>query len=498
MLSVSKKFVSLGSPAARVLPALLSRRGFAAAAEEDDVIVVGGGPGGYVAAIKAGQLGMKVTCVEKRGSLGGTCLNVGCIPSKALLHSSHMYESANHEFKDHGIEVKGVKANIPQMLKQKSDAVKGLTQGVEGLLKKNKVKYVKGYGRLTDKNTVQVDGLDGKPVTLKAKNIVIASGSEPIELPFLPFDEKVVVSSTGALDIEKVPKKMVVIGAGVIGLELGSVWRRLGAEVEVIEFGSRVCPGLDLEVGKNFTKCLKNQGMDFRFDAKVTGADIRKNGVTLKGESVKNGEKFEVDADVVLVAIGRRARTEDMNLEQIGVKLDKFKRVEITDDFKSSVPGVYAIGDCVKGAMLAHKAEEEGIAVIENLAGKHGHVNYEAIPGVIYTHPEVATVGKTEEELKEAGIEYSKGVFPFLANSRARTNADTDGLVKFLADKKTDRILGVHMVGSNAGEAIAEAVLALEYGASCEDVARTCHAHPTLSEAVKEAAMAAYDKPIHF
>jgi len=498
MLSVSKKFVSLGSPAARVLPVLLSRRGFAAAAEEDDVIVVGGGPGGYVAAIKAGQLGMKVTCVEKRGSLGGTCLNVGCIPSKALLHSSHMYESANHEFKDHGIEVKGVKANIPQMLKQKSDAVKGLTQGVEGLLKKNKVKYVKGYGRLTDKNTVQVDGLDGKPVTLKAKNIVIASGSEPIELPFLPFDEKVVVSSTGALDIEKVPKKMVVIGAGVIGLELGSVWRRLGAEVEVIEFGSRVCPGLDLEVGKNFTKCLKNQGMDFRFDAKVTGADIRKNGVTLKGESVKNGEKFEVDADVVLVAIGRRARTEDMNLEQIGVKLDKFKRVEITDDFKSSVPGVYAIGDCVKGAMLAHKAEEEGIAVIENLAGKHGHVNYEAIPGVIYTHPEVATVGKTEEELKEAGIEYSKGVFPFLANSRARTNADTDGLVKFLADKKTDRILGVHMVGSNAGEAIAEAVLALEYGASCEDVARTCHAHPTLSEAVKEAAMAAYDKPIHF
>jgi dihydrolipoamide dehydrogenase len=479
------------APSPRVLA-----RAFSAAAQQD-VVIVGGGPGGYVAAIKAAQLGLKVTCVEKRGSLGGTCLNVGCIPSKALLHSSHMYEQSVKEFSHHGIDVGSVSVNLPNMLKQKEGAVTGLTKGIEGLFAKNKVTYAKGYGKLAGANSVHVDMMDGSKKIIDTKNIIIAAGSEPIELPFLKFDEKVVVSSTGALSLTKIPKKMVLIGAGVIGLELGSVWRRLGAEVEVIEFGDRVCPGMDTEIAANFAKYLAKQGMKFRFATKVKGASVRSDGVTLIAEPVKGGADISIDADVVLVAIGRRPRTEEMELEKFGVKLDERKRVVVGEHLQTSVKGIYAIGDCIAGPMLAHKAEEEGIAVAEHLAGKHGHVNYDVIPGVVYTHPEVASVGKTEEELKAAGIAYKKGVFPFLANSRARSNGDSDGMVKFLTDAKTDKVLGCHMIGSNAGEAIAEACLAMEYGASCEDIARTCHAHPTLSEAVKEAAMAAYDKPIH-
>lgn len=439
------------------------------------------------------------------------------------------------EFSHHGIDVGSVSVNLPNMLKQKEGAVTGLTKGIEGLFAKNKVTYAKGYGKLAGANSVHVDMMDGSKKIIDTKNIIIAAGSEPIELPFLKFDEKVVVSSTGALSLTKIPKKMVLIGAGVIGLELGSVWRRLGAEVEVIEFGDRVCPGMDTEIASNFAKCvrrrffcpcfvtlcgqvprqaghevpLRHQGAIARVVcvharacrqrvcAQVKAASVRSDGVTLIAEPVKGGADISIDADVVLVAIGRRPRTEEMDLEKFGVKLDERKRVVVGEHLQTSVKGIYAIGDCIAGPMLAHKAEEEGIAVAEHLAGKHGHVNYDVIPGVVYTHPEVASVGKTEEELKAAGIAYKKGVFPFLANSRARSNGDSDGMVKFLTDAKTDKVLGCHMIGSNAGEAIAEACLAMEYGASCEDIARTCHAHPTLSEAVKEAAMAAYDKPIH-
>eukprot|EP00761_Pharyngomonas_kirbyi_P006924 gb/GECH01006933.1/.p1 GENE.gb/GECH01006933.1/~~gb/GECH01006933.1/.p1 ORF type:complete len:510 (+),score=150.03 gb/GECH01006933.1/:1-1530(+) len=464
---------------------------------ESDVVVVGGGPGGYVAAIKAAQLGLKTTCVEKRGTLGGTCLNVGCIPSKALLHSSHYYELAKHNLDNFGVVADNVKLDLGKMMSQKERAVGGLTKGIEGLFKKNKVDYVKGTGTITGKNEVSVATLDGGEAKLGAKNIVIATGSEPVELPFLPFDEKVVVSSTGALDLKEVPKKMVVIGAGAIGLEMGSVWSRLGAEVEVVEFFDSICPGVDKEISKNFHRSLQKQGLKFRLSSKVTDADIRKDGVTLSVES-KDGKTEKLDTDVVLVAIGRKPHTDKLGLENVGIPKDNSGRVEVDDHLRTNVSNIYAVGDSVRGAMLAHKAEEEGIAVAESIAGKAGHVNYDAIPNVIYTQPEVAWVGKTEEECKEAGISYKVGKFPMLANSRAKTIDDSDGLVKFVSDAETDQVLGIHIVSQNAGEAIAEGALALEYGASSEDIGRTSHAHPTLSEAFKEAAMAVYDKPIHF
>lgn len=464
------------------------------------MVVIGGGPGGYVAAIKAGQLGLKVACVEKHTALGGTCLNVGCIPSKALLNASHMYHDAAHRFSKHGINVQGLSYDLPKMMAAKTKAITGLTQGIAGLFKMNKVDYVQGYGSFADPNTVKVALSKGGEETIKAKHVVIATGSEPAGLPNVVVDEVNIVTSTGALSLAEVPKKMVVIGAGVIGLELGSVYSRLGAEVEVVEFLPRITPGVDAEVASAFQKSLQKQGFKFTLNTKVTKAvnHGKGKGVTLTLEPAAGGEAKEVHADVVLVAIGRKAFTEGLELGKAGVVADKRGMVEINENWQTKTPNVWAIGDVVRGPMLAHKAEEEGIAVIEHIAGKHGHVNYDAIPGVIYTHPEVANVGKTEEELKAAGIVYNKGVFPFMANSRARTNDDAEGFIKVLTDKQSDRILGVHMIGPNVGEMIAEAVLGLEYGASAEDIARTCHAHPTLSEAFKEACMAAYDKPIHF
>jgi len=474
---------------------------FMSSGVEYDVAVVGGGPGGYVAAIKAAQLGLKTVCIEKRGALGGTCLNVGCIPSKALLNASNMYHEANKHFKDYGVECGGLTLNLSKMMEQKDGAVDGLTKGIEGLFKKNKVTYEKGYGRFVDATTLEVEAADGKKTQIKAKNTIIASGSEPVELPFMQyndFTDRTCVSSTGALLLDKVPKHLVVVGGGVIGLELGSVWARLGSKVTVVEFAEKLCPTMDVELITAFQRSLKkNLGFSYKMSTKVTGADIRKDGVTLTVEPAAGGEATKIEADVALVAVGRRARTEDLGLDKVGIELDKAKRIVIGENFKTKVPNIFAIGDCVAGPMLAHKAEEEGVFVAEFLAGKHPHINYDAIPGVIYTHPEVASVGKTEEELKAAGVGYKKGVFPFLANSRARAVGSAEGLVKMLACDKTDRILGVHIMSNAAGEQIHEAALAMEYGASCEDIARTCHAHPTLSEAIKEAAMACYDKPIH-
>lgn len=468
------------------------------ASTQYDLCIVGGGPGGYVAAIKAGQLGLKTVCVEKRGALGGTCLNVGCIPSKALLNISHKYEDATKHFKDVGIEVSGVNLNFDKMMKKKEEIVKGLTGGIEYLFKKNKVDYVKGTGTFKDKNTLVAKTLDGKEETISAKNFMIATGSEVIKLPFLPLDEEVFVSSTGALSLKKVPENLVVIGAGVIGTELGSVYSRLGSKVTVIEFGDRVCPFLDSEVSKHFQKSLEKQGLKFKLGTKVTGGKRNGNSAEITFEPVKGGAAETMKADVILISTGRRPNTDNLGAQDLGIKLDKIGRVETNDHFQTSIPNIYAIGDVIAGPMLAHKAEEEGIACVEMIAGKGGHVNYNAIPNVIYTHPEVASVGKSEEELKKDGVEYNKGSFPFVANSRAKANVDSDGFIKILTDKKTDRLLGVHIIGPNAGEMIAEGVLGLEYGASAEDIARTCHAHPTLSEALKEACMAAYDKPIHF
>lgn len=475
-----------------------------AAGGEQDLVVIGGGPGGYVAAIKAAQLGLSVTCVEKRGSLGGTCLNVGCIPSKALLHSSHLYEDANQSFSKHGIDINGgVSVNIPAMMKHKTSSVNGLTKGIEGLFKKNKITYVKGSGSLSTPNTVDVQLLDGGNSTINAKNIIIATGSEVATLPSVPIDEETIVSSTGALALDKVPQKMVVIGGGVIGLEMGSVWRRLGAEVTVVEFLDRIVPGVDTEIANTFLKILKKQKMKFKLGTKVVASKKEGDKVILDLEASKGGEPESLEADIVLVATGRRPHTDKLGLDKAGVEMDDRGRVHVDSSYRTNIPNVYAIGDVVKGPMLAHKAEDEGLVAAEIIAGVgEGHINYDCIPGVIYTHPEVATVGKTEEDLKEAGTDYAKGVFPFQANSRARTNdvgGDfAQGMVKVLTDKKTDRVLGMHIVGPNAGELIAEGVLAMEYGASSEDIARTCHAHPTLSEATREAAMAAHGKPIHF
>lgn len=460
-----------------------------------DVVVIGGGPGGYVCAIRAAQLGLKTACVEKRGSLGGTCLNVGCIPSKALLHSSELYEEANHEFKDHGIKVGDLKLDLKAMMGRKDDVVKGLTQGIEMLFKKNKVTYLKGAGAITAPGEVEVKG--DKTEKVKAKHIIIATGSESTPLPGVEVDEKQIVTSTGALELKKVPKHLVVIGGGVIGLELGSVWRRLGAEVTVIEFLDKIAPTNDGEVSKQFRKLLEKQGMSFKLGHKVTGAKTSKEGVTLDVEPAKGGKTEKIKADIVLVSIGRRPYTEGLGLDKVGVKLTDRGQVQVNDRFETSVSGIYAIGDAIPGPMLAHKAEEDGVAVAEIIAGQKGHVDYDKVPAVIYTYPEVAMVGKTEEQLKDAGIAYKTGKFTFMANSRARATGQTDGFVKILADKNTDQVLGVHIIGPQAGTIIAECVMAMEYDASAEDIARTCHSHPDLNEAVKEAAMAVDKRQIH-
>lgn len=466
----------------------------------EDVVVIGGGPGGYVAAIKAAQMGLKVTCVEKRGALGGTCLNVGCIPSKALLHASHLYELTKGEMAHAGILVDNARVDLDQMMKTKAKTVTGLTGGIELLFKQNKVKYEKGFGRFASKDTIEVLDENGKVTkTIKTKNTIIATGSEPSPLNGITIDEKSVVSSTGALALTKVPKTMMVVGGGVIGLEMGSVWSRLGTKVTVVEYTDAICAGADAEVAKQFKRVLEKQGIVFKMKAAVKGGQVQKDGtVKVSVEDNETKKVEEVDSDIVLVAVGRKPFTEGLGLEKIGVKVDKRGIIETDDHFRTGVAGVWAIGDVIKGPMLAHKAEEEGIACVEGIATPGaGHVNYNAIPSVIYTNPEVAWVGLTEEQAKAKNIKYRVGKFPMVANSRARTNNETTGFVKFISDAETDRILGAHIVGTGAGELIAEPTLAIEYGASSEDLARTCHAHPTVSEAVKEAAMAVYDKPIH-
>ncbi len=458
------------------------------ASEAFDVVIIGAGPGGYNCAIRCGQLGLKTAIIESRATLGGTCLNVGCIPSKALLHASDLYETAVKDFAGLGIEASGLKVNLPQMLKQKDEAVTGLTTGVAYLMKKNKVTVFAGMGRIDGPGKVVVKGEKGETV-LSAKNIVIATGSEPTPLPGVEFDEERIVSSTGALTLKSIPKKLILIGAGVIGLELGSVWRRLGAEVTVVEYLDRILPGADGEVAKQSQRIFAKQGMDFKLGMKVTGVEKTKTKLKLTMEPAKGGAAETIETDVVLVAIGRRPYTKGLGLETVGVTPDK-RGVIANEHFKTSAPGVWVVGDVTSGPMLAHKAEDEGTACAELIAGKAGHVDYGIIPGVVYTKPEIAWVGKTEEELKEAGIKYKAGKFPFSANSRAKTNHETDGFVKILADAETDRILGAHMVGVNVGEMIAEICVAMEFGASSEDIARTSHAHPTLTEAVRQASMA--------
>ena len=460
--------------------------------QEFDLIVIGGGPGGYVAAIRAAQLGMNVACVEMRGSLGGTCLNVGCIPSKALLNSSEKYEDAKLHFAGHGIKAK-VELDLPVMMAHKDKVVIDLTKGIEGLFKKNKVAYIIGKGAIKSPTEVVVNGKE----TLKTKCILIATGSEVTPLPGVTVDEKRIVSSTGALALDKVPQHLVVVGGGVIGLELGSVWRRLGEKVTVVEYMDRIGGAMDVELAKQFQRILEKQGIEFRLGMKVVEADTRGKSISLSIEPAKGGDKETLPADVVLVAIGRRPYTNGLGLEGLGIKLDERGRVPVDAHYQSAVKGIYAIGDVIAGPMLAHKAEDEGMAVAEILAGQAGHVYYDGIPNVIYTWPEVATVGKTEEELKALGTNYKVGKFPFMANSRGRAVGETDGFVKILADATTDRVLGVHIIGPDAGTLIAEAALALEYGASSEDIARTCHAHPTLNEAVKEAALAVLGRAIH-
>jgi dihydrolipoamide dehydrogenase len=459
-----------------------------------DVVVVGGGPGGYVCAIRAAQLGFKVACVEKRSALGGTCLNVGCIPSKALLAASEKFEEAAHGLAKFGIKVGGVELDLPGMLAHKDKVVKDNTGGIEFLFKKNKVTWLKGAGTITSGTTVEVEGVG---TITASKAIVIATGSEVTPLPGIAIDEKKIVSSTGALELPEVPKRLVVIGGGVIGLELGSVWGRLGAKVTVIEYLDRILPTMDGELSKQSQRIFAKQGMTFKLGAKVTGATVSDAGVSLTVEPAAGGAAETVEADVVLVAIGRRAFTQGLGLDKVGVELDNRGRVKIGKHFETNVPGIYAIGDVVEGPMLAHKAEEEGVALAEQLAGQKSHVNHDLVPGVVYTWPEVAAVGKTEEELKAAGIAYRTGKFPFTANGRARAGGNTDGFVKILADARTDKVLGVHLLGPNVSEMIGELVLAMEFSASSEDIARTCHAHPTLSEAVKEAALAVDGRPLH-
>lgn len=461
-----------------------------------DVVVIGGGPGGYVAAIRAAQLGLKTACVEQRKTLGGTCLNVGCIPSKALLTSSEKFEEAKHTLAGHGIKLGSVELDLPTMMANKNKVVKDNTAGIEFLFKKNKIDWLKGKGRISAKGEVTVEG-DGGAEVIGAKNIIIATGSESIPVPGVEVDEQRIVTSTGALELTEVPKRFAVIGGGVIGLELASVWSRLGAEVTVIEYLDRILPGLDGEVSKQMQRILGKQGFTFKLGTKVTGAAAGNAGITLTVEPSKGGEPQQVEADVVLVAIGRRPYTAGLGLEEMGIEVNARGRIVTDAHWQTSVPGVYAIGDVIEGQMLAHKAEDEGVAVAEFISGQSAHINYDAIPGVVYTWPEAANVGKTEEELKAAGIKYKAGKFPFTANGRARALGYTDGFVKILADAASDKVLGVHIVGPNAGDLIAEVTLAIEFGASSEDIGRTCHAHPTLAEAVKEAALAVDGRPIH-
>jgi dihydrolipoamide dehydrogenase len=462
-----------------------------------DLIVIGTGPGGYVCAIRAAQLGQKVAVVEKRATHGGTCLNVGCIPSKALLHASEMFEEAGHSFAKMGIGVGTPKLDLAALMKFKDEGVDGNVKGVDFLLKKNKIDAVHGAGRIAGPGKVEVKGADGKTQTLETKNIVIATGSDVAKLRGVDIDGKRVVTSDQAIALDKVPQRLLVIGAGVIGLELGSVWRRLGSQVTVVEFLDRILPGMDNEVCRQSQRILEKQGIVFKLGSKVTGVDSL--GAVLKAtvEPAKGGAAETIEADVVLVAVGRVPYTEGLGLDEAGVKKDNRGRVVVDAHYATSVKGIYAIGDVIAGPMLAHKAEDEGMAVAEILVGQAGHVNYDVIPGVVYTFPEIASVGKTEEELKEAGVAYNAGKFPFTANGRAKANHQTDGFVKILADAKTDRVLGVHIVGSDAGNMIAEAAVAMEFGAAAEDIARTCHAHPTLPEAVKEAALAVAKRAIH-
>ncbi|TAH36152.1 MAG: dihydrolipoyl dehydrogenase [Alphaproteobacteria bacterium] len=467
-----------------------------------DLVVIGAGPGGYVAAIRAAQLGMKVACVEKRATLGGTCLNIGCIPSKALLNVTHKFEEARDHFAGQGISVGKVDVDVAKMMAHKDKIVGDLTKGIDFLFKKNKIARFLGTGTITAAGevTVAVDSKGEKQV-LKTKKILIATGSDVISLPGIAIDEKSIVSSTGALELTSVPKHMAVIGGGVIGLEMATVWRRLGAQVTVIEYLDRIGGPLDLEVSKNLHRALTKMGMDFRLATKVTGANKQsskaKTSVTLTVEPAAGGAREEIEADVVLVAVGRKANTAGLGLDKIGVKMDERGRVAVNENFESNVPGIFAIGDVIAGPMLAHKAEEEGIVCVELMAGQHPHINYDMIPSVIYTWPEVASVGKTEEELKSAGVAYKAGKFPFAANSRAKSNDDTTGFVKILEDSNTGKILGAHIIGPDAGTLIAEITLAMEFGGSAEDIYRTCHAHPTLNEAVKEAALAVDGRAVH-
>ena len=462
-----------------------------------DLVVIGTGPGGYVCAIRAAQLGMKVAVVEKNSTLGGTCLNVGCMPSKALLYASELFEETEHSFAKMGISVGAPKLDLPSMMKFKQEGIDGNVKGVEFLMKKNKIDVLHGTGRIVSAGKVEVKAADGQTQVVETKNIVIATGSDVAKLKGIEIDEKRVVSSTGALALDKVPEKLLIVGAGVIGLELGSVWRRLGAQVTVVEFLDRILPGMDGEVAKQFQRILEKQGFTFKLGANVTSIDSSAKTLKVQVEPAAGGAAETIDADVVLVAIGRAAHTDSLGLKEAGVNVDNRGRVEINDHFATNVAGIYAIGDVVRGPMLAHKAEDEGVAVAEILAGQAGHVNYDVIPGVVYTTPEVASVGKTEEELKQAGVAYTVGKFPFTANGRSKVNQTTEGFVKILADAKTDRVLGVHIVGREAGEMIHEACVLMEFGGSAEDLARTCHAHPTRSEAVKEAALAVGKRAIH-
>ncbi len=462
-----------------------------------DLVVIGGGPGGYVAAIRAAQLGMKTACVEQRDALGGTCLNVGCIPSKALLQSSELYEEARHGFATHGIKAASLKLDLAAMMKRKDGVVGDLTKGIEFLLRKNKVAHIAGFGEIKGPDRVAVKFTKGGSRTLETGRILIATGSEVTPLPGTGIDEQHIVSSTGGLELANVPQHLVVIGGGYIGLELGSVWRRLGSKVTVIEFLDRIIPGMDGELSLEFHKVLSRQGMEFKLSTKVTSAKVDRSGVDLELEPATGGKNRGLKADIVLVSVGRRPFTDGLGLEAVGVKRDNQERIEVDSTFQTNVAGIYAIGDVIAGPMLAHKASEDGIVCVEMMAGQAGHVDYNLVPGVVYTWPEVAAVGQSEEQLKEAGIAYNAGKFPFMANSRARVNGFTDGFIKILADKKTDRVLGVHIIGPDAGTMIHEAVSVLAFGGSAEDIARTSHAHPTLSEGMMEAALGVGGRTIH-
>ena len=461
-----------------------------------DLVVIGGGPGGYVAAIRAAQLGLKTACVEKRDTLGGTCLNVGCIPSKALLEASHKFHDAAHNLGDVGITTGDVKIDVKKLIAKKDEIVSNLTKGISGLLKKNKVANITGSGKFLDKNTLEVTDKEGKKSKISAKNFIIATGSEVTNLPGVDIDEKVIISSTGALELKSVPKKIVVIGAGVIGLEMASVWGRFGAEIEVVEFLDKITPAMDNEVSKQFKRILEKQNFKFRLSTKVTSVKKSKNGAIVEIESVKNGKIDKIEADIVLVAIGRRPNTENLGLENVGIKLNDRGFIE-NDHLRTNIDNIYVIGDVTTGPMLAHKAEDEGVVAAELIVGQKPHINYDCIPNVIYTYPEVASVGKTEEELKAANIDYKSGKFPMMANSRARATGDEQGFAKILSCAKTDKILGAHIIGREAGNMIHEIVVAMEFGGSSEDIARTCHAHPTYNEAIKEAALGVENRTIH-